>query len=97
MQSFWVASKLLIYDGTMTIAIDFGIFKKCKNKIITTRGETGPGVPAYIDPKYLADYKYFYNENSDVYSDEVFLWKILSGRQPFESCTDRDEVIYKIF
>ncbi|CAG8833102.1 16922_t:CDS:1, partial [Gigaspora margarita] len=53
--------------------IDFGIFKKWKNKMITTRGETGLGIPAYIDPKYLADHKYFCNENSDIYSDKVFL------------------------
>ncbi|RIB17425.1 kinase-like domain-containing protein [Gigaspora rosea] len=90
------SKNILVNDGTMMIA-DFGISKEWKNQMMTTRGETGPGVPAYMDPKYLADHKYFRNEKSDVYSYGVLLWEISSGRQPFESCTGRDEVIYKIF
>ncbi|KAF0420602.1 kinase-like protein [Gigaspora margarita] len=86
---------ILVHDGKMMIA-DFGISKHVnKNQMITTRAVGG--VPAYMEPKYLADHGYVRDEKSDVYSFGVLLWEISSCRLPFESCKSRDEVIFKIF
>ncbi|KAF0538384.1 kinase-like protein [Gigaspora margarita] len=83
---------ILVHNRTVMIS-DFGISKEWK----TTRGDTGPGVPAYVDPKFLADHKYLRDEKSDVYSFGVLLWEISSGLPPFASCTGKDEIIHKIF
>ncbi|RIB17419.1 kinase-like domain-containing protein [Gigaspora rosea] len=90
------SKNILVHNGTIMIA-DFGISKEWKDIMMTTRGDTGHGVPAYMEPKFLADHKYPRDEKSDVYSFGVLLWEISSGRPPFASCTGRDEVIYKIF
>ncbi|RIB17424.1 kinase-like domain-containing protein [Gigaspora rosea] len=89
------SKKILVHDGRMMIA-DFGISKEWTNQM-TTRGDTDPGVHAYMDTKYLANHKYQRDEKSVVFSFGVLLWEISSGRPPFASCTSRDEVIFKIF
>ncbi|CAG8440133.1 5900_t:CDS:2 [Cetraspora pellucida] len=65
LETFIHSRNILVHDGTMMIA-DFGISKEWKNQIVTTKGDTGPGVPQYMDPKYLADHKPNIQEAFDI-------------------------------
>ncbi|CAG8509532.1 8451_t:CDS:2 [Diversispora eburnea] len=81
---------ILVHQGTMMIA-DFGISKK--DDISTWSTRAAQGIPAFIEPKYLADGTYKRNEKSDIYSYGVVLWEISSGRPPFENLMPFEMII----
>ncbi|KAF0379296.1 kinase-like protein [Gigaspora margarita] len=64
------SKNILVHNGTIMIA-DFGISKESKDIMMTAKADTGHGVPAYMDPKFLADHKYPRDEKSDVYSSSL--------------------------
>ncbi|RIB17418.1 kinase-like domain-containing protein [Gigaspora rosea] len=83
---------ILVHENKMLIA-DFSM-PKWKGESTNT---TSHGIPAYMDPRYLANHKYKIDEKSNVYSFGVILWEISSGRSPFKSLKGRDEITYQIF
>ncbi|KAF0437568.1 kinase-like protein [Gigaspora margarita] len=83
---------ILVHENRMLIA-DFSMPKWKSVSTITT----SHGIPAYVDPRYLANHKYELDEKSNVYSFGVILWEISSGRSPFKSLKGRDEITYQIF
>ncbi|KAF0557279.1 kinase-like protein [Gigaspora margarita] len=76
---------VLVHSGRPMIA-DFGLAKSSDNISDTKSFDLVYGVPAYRDPKYLADINnYKRREPSDIYSLGVLFWELTSGKPPFEN------------
>ncbi|RIB01280.1 kinase-like domain-containing protein [Gigaspora rosea] len=75
------SKNILVHDGKLLIA-DFGLSKDETSK---TSNASVHGMQAYIDPQCLKSESYKRSKKSDIYSFGVILWKISSGRPPFQS------------
>jgi serine/threonine protein kinase len=79
-------SNIMINENSDIRLLDFGIAKNTENDTkLTQIGGSAGYTPMYMSPEHCNGSKI--SKSSDIYSLGVTLWQMLTGKAPYEGCT----------
>lgn len=79
-------SNIMINENSNIRLLDFGIAKNTENDTkLTQIGGSAGYTPMYMSPEHCNGSKI--TKSSDIYSLGVTLWQMLTGKAPYEGCT----------